>query len=135
FRVFFHTVSSGVHDGAGDRDGVSDVIRQRNVSAGKVPRTAILSLQLEVIGVVTLLQASGDRVGSGFVFRAACVFLCHRQSQTEASKQQTKYQLLHVFRPPDCPLVFDVSRQYFPQSSVPRRGLATDTTARRGSGL
>src|SRR5439155_11680723 len=96
FRAFFHTMSRGIGDGSGDRDGVSHVIRQRNVSAGKVPRTAILSLQLEVISLVSFLQASSNRVGSGFVFRSAGVFLCHRQSQTEASKQQTKHQLLHV---------------------------------------
>src|SRR6185312_1538884 len=51
FRAFFHTVSRGIGDGSGDRDGVSHVIRQRNVSAGEVPRTAILSLQLEVISL------------------------------------------------------------------------------------
>jgi len=96
FRAFFHAMSSGIGDGSGDRDGVSHVVRQRNVSAGEVPGAAILSLQLEVISLVGFLQASSNRVGSGFVLRSARVFLCHRQSQTEASKQQTKHQRLHV---------------------------------------
>src|SRR6266550_7926529 len=65
FRALFHAVSRGIGDGSGDRDGVSYVIRQRDVSAGKVPRTAILSLQLEVISLVSFLQASSNRVGSG----------------------------------------------------------------------